>query len=53
MDIDGGEDYKDVGISQLYAVPYVLYAEEAGQLKQPEPSYKTSEVTSKSIKNVN
>jgi len=45
MDIEGGEDYKDVGFSQLYAVPYAQYAEEAGQLKQPEPSYKTSEIT--------
>jgi len=44
MDIDGGEDYKDVGISQLYAVPYALYAEEAGHLKQPEHSYNTSEI---------
>ncbi len=42
MDIDGGEDYKDVGISQLYAVPYALYAEEAGRVIQPEPSYTTS-----------
>jgi len=32
MDINGGMNYKEVGISQLYAVPYALYAEQAGQL---------------------
>jgi len=36
MDTEGGNDYKEVGVSQLYAVPYALYAEQAGQLIEPE-----------------
>ena len=34
MDIEGGENYKEMGSSQLYAVPYALYAEEAGRLSE-------------------
>jgi len=49
MDIDGGENYKEVGISQLYAVPYALYAEQAGNLvgKEEKQSKTTQESTSK------
>ncbi|MCK4677076.1 MAG: tail fiber domain-containing protein [Bacteroidales bacterium] len=32
IDITGGTDYKGVGTSQLYAVPYALYAEQAGNI---------------------
>ena len=32
IDIEGGRDYKEVGTSQLYAVPYALYADEAGKI---------------------
>jgi len=32
MDIDGGSDYKEIGTTQLYAVPYALYAEQAGAI---------------------
>ena len=32
MDMTGGTNYKDMGTSQLYAVPYALYAEQAGSL---------------------
>ena len=46
MDIDGGADYKDVGTSQLYAVPYALYAEQAGNLIA-----KTNEQPASSVKN--
>jgi uncharacterized protein (TIGR02145 family) len=35
MDIDNGENFKEVGTSQLYAVPYALYAEKAGDLVEP------------------
>ena len=38
MDTEGGENYKEAGISQLYAVPYALYAENAGKLVDAEPS---------------
>ena len=34
MDIDAGENYKEVGTSQLYAVPYALYAEQAGSVME-------------------
>jgi len=36
MDINGGEDFKEMGSSQLYAVPYALYAEEAGKIAGSE-----------------
>ena len=36
MDIDGSSEYKEMGTSQLYAVPYALYAEQAGSLAKPE-----------------
>ena len=32
MDIDAGTNYKVVGTTQLYAVPYALYAEQAGSV---------------------
>ena len=32
LDIDGGSNYKETGTSQLYAVPYALYAEQAGSV---------------------
>ena len=32
IDIDGGSNYKEIGTSQLYAVPYALYAEQAGAI---------------------
>jgi len=37
MDIDGGSNYKEMGTTQLYAVPYALYAEQAGNLMNNEP----------------
>ena len=36
MDLNGGENYREMGTSQLYAVPYALYADQAGQIKRPE-----------------
>jgi uncharacterized protein (TIGR02145 family) len=45
MDITGGIDYKEMGITQLYAVPYALYAEEAGHFKQQIPSSGNTEAT--------
>jgi len=41
-DLEGGTDYKEVGISQLYAVPYALYAEQAGNLSETENKKVTS-----------
>jgi uncharacterized protein (TIGR02145 family) len=32
MDINGGSDYREIATSQLYAVPYALYAEQAGKI---------------------
>jgi len=32
MDINGGNDYMEMGTTQLYAVPYALYAEQAGKI---------------------
>ena len=43
MDMDGGEDYEEVGISQLYAVPYALYAEQAGTLIESEEQVASSQ----------
>jgi hypothetical protein len=42
MDIDGGTDYKEIGTSQLYAVPYALYADEAGKIAENESNTATS-----------
>ena len=36
MDVKGGTNYRMIGASQLYAVPYALYAEKAGALVEPE-----------------
>jgi len=36
MCIDGKEDYKEMGTSQLYAVPYALYADEAGKVREQQ-----------------
>jgi len=36
MDINGGKNYKEMGTTQLYAVPYALYAETAGTLVQQD-----------------
>ena len=36
MDLDGGSNYKEMGTTQLYAVPYALYADQAGAIKRPE-----------------
>jgi len=41
MDLDGGENYREMGTSQLYAVPYALYADQAGQIKRPESALTT------------
>ncbi|MCK5839938.1 MAG: hypothetical protein KAG99_08815, partial [Bacteroidales bacterium] len=43
MDTDGGEKYKDVGTTQLYSVPYALYAEQAGKIAGNESSTPTSQ----------
>jgi len=40
MDIDGGENYEEMGSSQLYAVPYALYADEAGKLREQQDQSK-------------
>jgi len=42
MDITGGTDYAEMGTSQLYAVPYALYAENAGQIKRPQTAIENS-----------
>jgi uncharacterized protein (TIGR02145 family) len=42
MDINGNEDYKEMGTTQLYAVPYALYAEEAGKLREQQDQSKSS-----------
>ena len=49
MDTRGGTDYKEIGASQLYAVPYALYAENAGNLIGSEPKEPAS--TQKSTQN--
>lgn len=36
MDITGGTDYKEMGTSQLFAVPYAMYAEQAGNIVSKE-----------------
>jgi len=36
IDITGGTDYEEMGTTQLYAVPYALYAEEAGGIARKE-----------------
>jgi uncharacterized protein (TIGR02145 family) len=41
MDTRGGTDFREMGSSQLYAVPYALYAENAGNIvnmQKQEPS---------------
>ena len=50
MDINGGEDYKEVGISQLYAVPYALYAEQAGALLESEEQVQSIQKGPKKLK---
>jgi len=45
MDTNGGSDYKQIGASQLYAVPYALYAEKAGKIAD----YRNSSTSSKAI----
>jgi uncharacterized protein (TIGR02145 family) len=47
MDINGGEDYKEIGVSQLYAVPYALYAEQAGTLLESEEKVFSAEKSPK------
>jgi uncharacterized protein (TIGR02145 family) len=63
MDIDGGENYKEMGSSQLSAVPYALYAAEAGKIsdnsnetvapeaKNPKPNAKSQQPTENGNKN--
>ncbi|MCK4678875.1 MAG: hypothetical protein KAT48_12145 [Bacteroidales bacterium] len=54
MDITGGTDYKEMGTSQLFAVPYALYAEQAGKIAENESGTATSQpqtVKSKSSAN--
>ena len=48
MDIDGGTNYKEIGSSQLFAVPYALYAEQAGSLKSSSGSGSGSSSSSSS-----
>ena len=36
MDINGEQDFKEMGTTQLYAVPYALYAEKAGGIVETE-----------------
>jgi len=54
MDINAGENYKEAGTSQLYAVPYALYAEQAGKIvenKNDTPATQSQPVKSKSSAN--
>ena len=37
MDAEGGQDYVDIGVSQLYSVPYALYAQKAGNNTDSDP----------------
>jgi len=36
MDIEGGNNYKEMGTTQLYSVPYALYADEAGKIRDQQ-----------------
>jgi len=54
MDINAGENYKEAGTSQLYAVPYALYAEQAGKIVENNndiPATQSQPVKSKSSAN--
>jgi len=42
IDIDGGSNYKEIGTSQLYAVPYALYAEQAGSILEQNPNHSSN-----------
>jgi len=45
MDIDGGNNFKEMGTTQLYAVPYALYADEAGKLRDQQVQSKEASST--------
>jgi len=48
MDVHGGTDYKEVGTTQLLAVPYALYAEQAGSVLSEENPQEIPEGTGSS-----
>ena len=48
LDIDGGSNYKETGTSQLYAVPYALYAEQAGAILEQNTNKLTNHQQSSS-----
>lgn len=39
MDTDGGSNYKEMSTSQMLSVPYALYAERAGNVKEEVPNF--------------
>lgn len=39
MDTDGGSSYKEVATQQMLSVPYALYAERAGNVKEEVPDF--------------
>lgn len=39
MDTNGGTSYKEVATSQMLSVPYALYAEKAGSVKEEVPDF--------------
>jgi len=50
MDLTGGSNYKEMGTSQLYAVPYALYAEKAGKIADHTNKNEVSEAKSQGPK---
>jgi len=50
MDIEGGTDYKAAGVSQLFAVPYALYAEKAGEIANYGDDIKSPQAASRKSK---
>ena len=50
MDTGNGTDYKNMGATQLYAVPYALYAEQAGTLVGSEENKSTTAQTQQHTK---
>jgi len=45
MDVNGGEDYVTMGVSQLLSVPYALYAEESGTSASLSTGASTGSIT--------
>jgi len=49
MDTDGGENFKQMGISELFSVPFAMYAMQAGDVKRSEPFINNKEPRKKYI----